>query len=388
MTEQLALKFRPTRFEDVVGQRAATILLRAMVEQRRIPTALLFKGCRGTGKTTSARILAAAANCETDPGESGTGDRPCRECVACKAVFDGTSLGLVEIDAASNGLVDDIRALRQQVLYYGGCRCRVVVLDEAHSMSGPAFNALLKTLEEPPPGTVFILATTEPGRIPDTVLSRCMPFPFTRIAVADITERLSQICAAETIPAEPGLLHALAQRADGSMRDAVIALDQLHRAGITTLDGYLTLLGDCDHGPSLLARIADGDITGSYATLGEILHRTGDPNAVTTALEGTLRDLLILHSGGDLDHQGQALTDRQRLAGTLDLGAAFAGLNVLWDLRTKFRSSDDPRNGIELAIAILLDKLRPASSSGVLPVLHEAAASRKLSLTELAAIRR
>jgi len=378
--EQLALKYRPTGFDDLVGQRAVNYPLRAMVEQDKVPTALLFKGSRGTGKTTTARILAAALNCEQRPG-------PCGQCVSCKAVFDGTSLDLVEIDAASNGLVDDIRALRQHVLYGVGGQYRVVVLDEAHSMSQAAFNALLKTLEEPPPGTVFILATTEPGRIMPTVRDRCMPFTFTRIGIADMTARLAHICQAECQgDVEPALLHALAEHADGSMRDAIMVLDQLLRIGITTLAGYHDLIGDADHGPALLDPITRGDIAAAYTTLDAILTRTGDPNAVATALAGTLRDLQVLRAGGQLAMQGEALAARTALAERLDPPAIFAAQTVLWDLRTKIRPGDDPRSSLDLAVAMIMSKLvRPAATaaSSAAP-----AAARKLTLADMAALRR
>ncbi len=376
--EQLALKYRPTGFDDLVGQRAVNVVLRAMVDRDRVPTALLFKGCRGTGKTTTARILAAALNCEHPPG-------PCTACVSCKAVYAGTSVDLVEIDAASNGLVDDIRALRQQVLYGVGGRYRVVVLDEAHSMSGAAFNALLKTLEEPPPGTVFILATTEPGRIMDTVVSRCMPFSFGRIAVADITARLEHICTAESIAVEPALLHRIAERADGSMRDAVMVLDQLTRVDITTLDGFTALVGDADHGLAILEPASRGDIAASFAALTDILTGGADTTAVTAAIADTLRDVLVLRAGGTPTSQGAALDGRRQLADRHDTTVWVTALTVLWDLKTKVRAGDDPRVLLDLTTAMLLERFTKAGAGRQPPA---EAPTRKLSLTEMAALRR
>lgn len=370
--EQLALQYRPTSFDDLVGQKAVNVILRTMVAADKVPTALLFAGCHGTGKTTTARILAAALNCDTPPG-------PCGVCVSCKSVNDGTSLDLVEIDAASNGLVDDIRALRQQVLYGVGGRYRVVVLDEAHSMSQAAFNALLKTLEEPPPATVFILATTEPARLLDTVVSRCMPFTFKRIGVADITARLAHICEREQLIVEPALLAHIAERSRGSMRDAIMLLDQLTRADITTLSAYTDLTGDTDPAPALLRAITRGDIPGSYRTLTEIMTRTGDPHAITNALIETLRDLLVLRSGGDITAQGDALATRRQLADSVQTSALFAALATLWDLKTKIRADDNPRAFLDLAIIMISAKFTPHETPP--PV---SAPARKLTLADMA----
>ncbi len=390
--ESLAVRYRPATFDDLVGQRAVNVVLRAMVQAGKIPTALLFKGCRGTGKTTTARILAAALNCEASGeaggaagGEAGVGAVPCTQCVSCKAVAAGTSVDLIEIDAASHGLVDDIRALRQQVLYGVGGRYRVIVLDEAHSMSQAAFNALLKTLEEPPPGTVFVLATTEPGRIADTVLSRCMPFTFTRIAPADLSGRLAHIAAAEGITVEPGLLHAIAARADGVMRDAIMVLDQLTRAGITTAAGYADLIGDADDGPALLHAATSGDLAGAYRLAEQALTRGADPGALTRAMSDTVRDLFILHAAGTPSATGEHLAARQALAARLDTPAVFAVAAVLWDLKTKLRPGDDPRAGLDLALAMIA-----ARHAAATPTTGSAAASapaRKLSLGEMAALR-
>lgn len=370
--EQLTLKYRPTSFDDLVGQRAATVPLRQMVLTDQVPNAMLFKGCRGTGKTTSLRILAAALNCDTPPG-------PCGHCVSCKSVFDGTSMDLVEIDAASNGLVADIRALRQQVLYGVGGRWRVVGLDEAHSCSTAAFNAMLKTIEEPPVNTVFILLTTEPGRIPDTVMSRCMPFTFTRVNVADITARLHHICQAEGFTVDDALLRLLADRADGAVRDAVMSLDQMVRAGITTATQYAELMGETDYGPGLLTAITTGNPATAFAALTDVMNRTGDAHAITTVLIETLRDLLVLRSGGDITTQGQGLIERRRLADTLETPAIVAAMSVLWDLKTKVRVGDDPRSTLDLATVMLVEKFTPTAAAP--------APARRLSLAEMAKLR-
>ncbi len=368
MPEQLALKYRPATFDDLVGQKAVTVPLRLMVAAGNIPTALLFRGCRGSGKTTSARILAAAANCHNPPG-------PCRHCPSCKAVADGTSMDIIEIDAASNGLVDNIRDLRQQVLYSVGGNYRVVILDEAHSMSSAAFNALLKTLEEPPPQTVFVLCTTEPGKIPDTVASRCMALPFKRLTVAEIAQRLTEIAAAENIDADPALLLRLAERADGAMRDAIMNLDLMARTGISTLAEYVDLTGEVDYGPILVAAVATGNIATAHTAANAAYIAAGDADALTDAITATLRDLAVLHAGGDLAYQGTALTHRQSLADKLDAETVRAALGVCWDLKIHTRFADNRRLLLDLALAMLCEKFATKPSTS---------APRKLTLAEMA----
>src|SRR6187397_78319 len=270
----MALKYRPRTFDDLVGQVSVQVILREMVKRDAVPSALLFDGVRGSGKTTSARILAASLNCEAD-------SRPCGVCPSCKSIFDGSSLDVQEIDAASNGLVSDIRALVEQVLYSTGGRYRVVLLDECHSMSREAMNALLKTLEEPPPSTVFVLLTTEPSKILDTIVSRCMKFTFRRISVADIVGRLEWICAQEDLAVEPALIRAIAERADGGMRDAVMTLDQVVRVQVSTADRFDELFGESDFAPALVTAMAAGDKPRAFELLDAQLITTGDANAVT-----------------------------------------------------------------------------------------------------------
>lgn len=288
--DTLALKYRPASFDDLVGQPAVQIILRQMIKVGQVPTALLFDGCRGTGKTTTARILAAALNC-TEP------NKPCGNCVSCKAVFDGSSMDVIEIDAASNGLVDDIRQLRQQVMYRHAGDWRIVILDEAHSMSPAAFNALLKTLEEPPPRTLFILLTTEPGKILPTVASRCMPFTFRRLTIDDIARRLAHIAQAEGHAVQYDLLQLLAERADGAMRDAVMLLDQIARIGMTTADQYRRLIGHVDHAPALLDRLLAADIPGAFTALDEALTRVAESATIVADLVSCLRDVLVIRCG-------------------------------------------------------------------------------------------
>jgi DNA polymerase-3 subunit gamma/tau len=219
----LARKWRPLSFDDVVGQDHVTATLKKAIEKDRVAHAFIFSGTRGVGKTTTARILARALNCEKGPTPT-----PCGECSSCKEVLSGSSLDVLEIDGASNNSVDDIRELRENVGYSSmGGKYRIFVIDEVHMLSKSAFNALLKTLEEPPPRVIFIFATTEPQKIPATIHSRCQRYDFRRIVPEQILDRLIYICGKENIAFEKTALSLIATKADGSMRDALSLLDQV-----------------------------------------------------------------------------------------------------------------------------------------------------------------
>lgn len=219
----MARKWRPRTFDTVVGQTHVVRTLKNAIQANRISHAYLFTGPRGVGKTTTARLLAKAVNCLSP--ENG---EPCNHCVRCEEIGGGGSMDVIEIDAASNGLVDDARELREKVRYAPvSCRYKVIIIDEVHMMSNAAFNALLKTLEEPPAHTIFILATTESHKVPATIISRCQSFDFRRIPVKEITERLAVMAAAENITIDEEALHVIARGADGSLRDAQSLFDQI-----------------------------------------------------------------------------------------------------------------------------------------------------------------
>ncbi|KAF0181325.1 MAG: DNA polymerase III subunit gamma/tau [Nitrospirae bacterium] len=219
----LARKWRPKTFEELTGQEPIARILRNAVAVGKVAHAYIFSGPRGVGKTTTARILAKALNCEHGP----TPD-PCGTCRSCEAISDGFSLDVTEIDGASNTGVDHIRDLRERVKYAASeAKYKVYIIDEAHMLSTPAFNALLKTLEEPPPHVIFVLATTEPKKIPATVLSRCQHLPFRKISTQTIMQRLRQIADAEEIVIADAAVEMIARTADGGMRDALTTLDQV-----------------------------------------------------------------------------------------------------------------------------------------------------------------
>ena len=235
MSEVLYRKWRPVRFSDIVGQSAITQTLSHAVASGRTAHAYLFCGPRGTGKTSSARVVAKAINCLGR--HEGAAD-PDGTCAICKAVDAGNFVDLIEVDAASNRGIDEMRDLREKVRFAPTLgRYKVYIIDEAHAITGPAADAFLKTLEEPPPNTVFILATTEPHRLPATIVSRCQRFDFRRISTADVAERLREIADAEGVEAEAEALHTIARAAGGSLRDATNLLDQL----ITAYGVHLTL---------------------------------------------------------------------------------------------------------------------------------------------------
>lgn len=218
-----ARKWRPLSFDDVVGQEHITSTLKRAIEKKRVAHAFIFTGTRGVGKTTTARILARALNCEKGPTPA-----PCGECESCKNIIRGSSFDVIEIDGASNNGVDDIRELRENVSYTSmGGKYRIFVIDEVHMLTKGAFNALLKTLEEPPEFVIFIFATTEPQKIPETIQSRCQRYDFRRISTEQIAAQLEKICTAEQIPFEKSALSLIARRGDGSMRDALSILDQV-----------------------------------------------------------------------------------------------------------------------------------------------------------------
>lgn len=350
----LDLDYRPRRFGEVAGQRYTVAVLHAMCKRRTIPSALLFHGTPGSGKTTSARIVAAALNCSAEPGPASVW--PCGECPSCKGVINGTSLDVAEIDAASNGSVERIRELRTMVQYGTAGQYRVVILDEAQSMSRDAYNALLKVLEEPPANTIFVLCTTEPGKILETVVSRCSPYEFTRLPPAVVMERLREVCTLEGVPAEDGLLAKLAEQSGGIMRNGLKLLDQAASVGIMSLEAWRKLTGDVDFAPGIIEAAASGDHRALFGALDRVLLSHSDYAAITASIVACLRDILVLEAGGTIAAQGEALAARAALAARLDKRRVVQAMRVLWDLQVRVRT-EDRRAGLELAAVMLSERL-------------------------------
>ncbi len=375
MTYQpFALKYRPQRFEEIVGQPHVSQTLQNAVAQGRIVHGYLFSGPRGTGKTSTARVLAKALNCEHGPTPN-----PCGECSNCVGIQEGRSMDVIEIDAASNRGIDEIRELRERVAYAPAhSRYKVYILDEAHMLTRDAANAFLKTLEEPPPQSYFILATTEPHRIIPTIMSRCQRFDFRAIPIGLIIERLREIAVDEAVQVDDAALTAIAVAANGAMRDAESILDQVvaYRGQEELIDIAVvrTVLGITEE--SLLARTADliaqGDVPGLFGTVDELVNGGKDLVQFVVDLTEYFRNLLRMSMGAEV--VGWASLDEselgQRRTQAEGLGSAriLEVIHSLGETREKLRwSSQQP-----LLVEVMLAQLAPKSSTtGVAPVEAE-----------------
>ncbi|MGQ9466096.1 MAG: DNA polymerase III subunit gamma/tau [Anaerolineae bacterium] len=298
MAQALYRKWRPQTFDEVVGQEHVVQTLRNALLSDRVHHAYLFAGPRGTGKTTTARLLAKAVNC-LDPEPA---HRPCNRCAICRAINEGRLMDLIEIDAASNTSVEDVRELRERVGYRPSeARYKVYIIDEVHMLSTAAFNALLKTLEEPPAHAIFVLATTEPHRIPATVLSRCQRLDFRRVPLADIVARLRHLAQQEGIQAEEDALSLIARHATGSMRDAESLLDQLaaYTDRMVTVEAVRTALGTGDEGAilALTDALAARDVGRGLGIINESADRGTDPRQFARQMAEHLRALMLIRLG-------------------------------------------------------------------------------------------
>jgi DNA polymerase-3 subunit gamma/tau len=348
----LALEFRPSRFDDVVGQPWVSLVLDNMVRKGEVPSAFVFHGERGTGKTSTARILAAALNCEAE-------DRPCLECDSCVSIRKGSSVDVIEIDAASNGKSEDIARLIDMLSYDVGSRNRVVIIDEVHGLSASAFDKLLKPIEEPPDNVTFVLVTTEVYQVPETIMSRSMDFRFKRVSIRVVTERLRMISDVKGFGAGDDLLACIAERADGGLRDAVKLLDQAVLAGVTTLEQFYALTGEGDFAPELISCMLSGKLGDLYDMTDRLLCEVGDPQLITTRLVRCLRDLLVLRVGGTtVTAQGAALERRRQLARKVSDVQVVGALRVLWDT-AKIRAAFDGRTVLDLAVVMCSEQFAP-----------------------------
>jgi DNA polymerase-3 subunit gamma/tau len=363
MSESTSLyrRHRPGSFEEVVGQQHVVRTLRNAVEQGKVHHAYLFVGSRGTGKTSMAKILARSLNCE----RGGPTVTPCGECESCVTIAAGNSIDVIEMDAASNRSVDDVRDLRERVAYApAGGRWKVYILDEAHMLTKEAWNAFLKTLEEPPPNTVFVLATTEAHKVMATIADRCQRFDFQRPSLEQISEVLNRVAVAETIELDEGAATMIARSASGSFRDALGTLDQLVAFGgaHVGLDEVLEMLGAAD--AELLFDAVDAvaaeDPKAVLFGVEKMAQSGRDPSQFARDLLAHLRHLLVTQTTGAVPASFVVTaTDSARLqtqARTVGPATLIRTIDDLANALTAVREGDDARMAVEIA---LLKAVRP-----------------------------
>lgn len=354
MYQALYRKYRPQTFDDMVGQPAVKQTLKTQVLNGRVGHAYLFTGSRGTGKTSSARILAKAVNCQ-DP----QGGNPCNRCPACQAIDDGSCMDVLEIDAATNRGIDSVRDLRETAIYTPAqVKMRVYIIDEAHMITQDAFNALLKIIEEPPSHLLFILATTELHKVPATILSRCQRFSFHRISQEDIAARLQYVAYQENIDLDDAASRVLARLADGALRDGLSLLDQCASAtvGELTAERVYTCLGiagvmECCN---LMTCIAEQDTGKALALFNRLYAEGRDIGAMLDELISLTRDLMVLKAA---PKEGIAMLsgaapepNTVTLAGRFSDGELVRMLNLLQQTRAGFTKSASHRMDAELCI--------------------------------------
>lgn len=354
MHKALYREYRPLVFDDVIGQDHIIRTLKNQIKENSMSHAYLFCGTRGTGKTTTAKILSRAVNCQLSDQ-----DHPCNQCPSCQSILDSSNLDVIEIDAASNNSVDDIRELRDTVKYTpANSKYKVYIIDEVHMLSQGAFNALLKTLEEPPSYVIFILATTEPNKIPATILSRCQRFDFKRVSVGDLIDRMKLICQSESIDIDEDALRIIARNGQGSVRDALSILDKCLSFGgnILTGDQVLELLGGSD--PDQLLKMAksimDSDVCKSMEMIEDYFMWGKDLRLLVEDITDFFRSLMMVKIFGQASDLVDLTRDHAQtmmaLAKDIDTEEIIRILTILSDLSEKLRFSTNQRMTLEIYI--------------------------------------
>ena len=348
-------KFRPQEFEDVKGQEHIVTTLKNQIKADRIGHAYLFCGTRGTGKTTVAKIFAKAVNCEHPVDGS-----PCGKCPVCQGIAAGTSMNVIEIDAASNNGVDNIRQIREEVSYRPTeGKYKVYIIDEVHMLSAGAFNALLKTLEEPPAYVIFILATTEAHKIPITILSRCQRYDFHRISIDTITDRLAELMRTEQVDVEERALRYVAKAGDGSMRDALSLLDQciaFHLGEKLTYENVLEVLGavDTEVFSALLRQVLAKDVTGAIRTVDHLVDQGRELGQMVNDFTWYMRNLLLIQSADDmeevLDMSADHLAALKEEAQMVEPETLIRYIRIFSELSSQIRYAAQKRILLEIAI--------------------------------------
>ena len=357
MYQALYRKWRPQTFDQVVGQQHITETLKNQVRTGRLSHAYLFIGTRGTGKTTCARILAKAVNCE-HPVDGN----PCGVCPACRGISDGSVLDVVELDAASNNGVDNVRALREEAVFTpASVRKRVYIIDEVHMLSASAFNALLKILEEPPEHLMFILATTELQKVPATILSRCQRHSFRRIDTPDIAEYLEYIAKQESFKLSHEAAELIARLADGGVRDALSLLDQCSASETIDLEAVYSAMGLAGNRRTaqLMSSILDHDTDKTLRDFNAMWMDGKDPATLLTELSGLLRDTLMTHvapkGARSLISGGYDDTTLGELSGRMTTEEIICAMETVQKYTASMRESTSPKTTAELCLVSLCD---------------------------------
>lgn len=353
----LALKYRPKSLVDLVGQDHNVRILNNIITQHmageELPAVFLFAGSRGTGKTTTARILAKLLNCDHLLATNGALIQACGSCIVCKNIDKFMSVDIIEIDAASHGNVDSVRGLKEQTMYQSHAKMRMITIDECHSMSKEAFDALLKLFEEPPPATVFCLCTTEPDKLPDTILSRAMVFEFRRIKPERVESRLVQIAGLEQIDVAVEVLHELARKVDGSLRDALISLTQLSLyAGkqSITMQMFEEMFGirGGQYFPAIIQAIAKREVNNGLILVADFYSKAGE----LVLVDGLIDEFKSMLVG--------SVTGKRSV---FPENAIIEALRILWDVRVRVKYTGvNARTMLDIMFVMLSRVLTPQAA--------------------------